>query len=294
MPRISDRILRCVVYIYPDEESASSGDAKGGTGFLICVPMRDAPDVAHLFVATAAHVVGQTEAPCVRVNRADGGFETFPTRRDAWIWHPDGDDVVLLPFDLDLNVHDAKCIPAEWILSMDIVNQLDLGPGEEVFFVGRFKYHDGRDNNQPSVRFGNLAIMPVPVRDPRRGISQESFLVEARSLSGYSGSPVFVYLPAMTARPSFTLDELTRRTLERQGYGPVLLGVDWAHLRDTEAVRSTPNDEPMSEGWYVHTNSGMMAVVPAWKLVDILETSAAQDAMQRDREQWLEKRKDES
>jgi hypothetical protein len=52
------------------------------------------------------------------------------------------------------------------------------------------KFHEGRQKNSPTARFGNIAQMPnEPVIIKR--FEQECFLVEARSIGGYSGSPVF-------------------------------------------------------------------------------------------------------
>src|SRR5260370_1057024 len=66
--------------------------------------------------------------------------------------------------------------------------------GGSGFLVGRFVNHEGRQKNSPSVRFGNLAMMPGEPVYHKHSESQgeESFLVDIRTISGYSGSPVFV------------------------------------------------------------------------------------------------------
>lgn len=116
--------------------------------------------------------------------------------------------------------------------------------------VSRLMGQDGIQKNQPSVRFGNISMMPMLVEHPR-GIKQESFVVESRSLSGHSGSPVFVY--------------------DVRKKGEVwLLGVDWGHHRTYEKVREGGTKKPVSEGYVVRSNSGMMNVVPAWKVQDLL------------------------
>jgi hypothetical protein len=68
-----------------------------------------------------------------------------------------------------------------------------LGPGDEVCMIGRFISHDGKEQNHPSVRFGNISINAAGLRHPE-GYLQESFAVDMRSMSGYSGSPAFVLL----------------------------------------------------------------------------------------------------
>ncbi len=59
-----------------------------------------------------------------------------------------------------------------------------FGPGEEVVMLGRFPGYDGAQENKPAARFGNLAMgTTVPIEHPWR-FTQESFLVECRSVSG--------------------------------------------------------------------------------------------------------------
>jgi hypothetical protein len=65
--------------------------------------------------------------------------------------------------------------------------------GEEVVMLGRFLGYDGADENKPSARFGHLAMAAtVPINHPW-GFTQSSFLIECRFVSGFSGSPIFIY-----------------------------------------------------------------------------------------------------
>jgi hypothetical protein len=50
-----------------------------------------------------------------------------------------------------------------------------------------------------------------------------------------------------------------------------LLGVDWGHLPIHEQVKWPDDKAPVNEGWVVESNSGQMAVVPAWKLQELLD-----------------------
>jgi hypothetical protein len=94
---------------------------------------------------------------------------------------------------------------------------------------------------------------------------QESFLVEVRSLPGYSGSPVFGYVAIPPQGKQMTPGErpnLAGMTLR-------LIGIDWCHLRDWTGVVQA--DEETRTGDKVALNSGMAGVVPAWKLTELLE-----------------------
>jgi hypothetical protein len=131
------------------------------------------------------------------------------------------------------------------------------------------------------VRFGNLAMMPwEPIKNELSGIEQESFLVEARSLSGFSGSPVYVY-------NHLSIDEDGTFTLEISDRC-YLLGVDWCHLSGTEPVRDQAG-ERLADGSFVRQNSGMMGVIPAWKLVELLNT----EEVLKVKRDWQESRKTE-
>src|SRR5262249_35512833 len=92
---------------------------------------------------------------------------------------------------------------------------------------------------------------------------QVSFLIEARSIAGYSGSPVFWY-----DKPAERKIDLTKR-----GF---LLGVDWGHVDCAGDIvdifdKETGRKNPKLEGRY---NSGMMGVVPASKLEECLDDPA--------------------
>lgn len=73
-----------------------------------------------------------------------------------------------------------------------------------MFVVGRFVNAEGRQKNLPTLRFGNIAQSPQEKIKQDRvfgSFEQESYLVEARTISGYSGSPVCVLLDPAWKRP---------------------------------------------------------------------------------------------
>ncbi len=69
----------------------------------------------------------------------------------------------------------------------------DLGLGDEVFLTGLFHSHHGRQRNIPIVRAGNIAAMPEEKIHTDKFGFIDAYLVEARSIGGISGSPVFIY-----------------------------------------------------------------------------------------------------
>ncbi len=162
----------------------------------------------------------------------------------------------------------------------------DFGPGDEAALIGRLITHDGRQQNKPVVRFGNIAMLPDPAEpiDLGGGRTQLGFLVECRSLSGFSGSPVLAYLSPQ--RPS-------GMTLIGTGGRPVLLGIDCAHLPFWSPVCERQDRGTAIRDMWVETNSGIAVVVPAWRLAALLnEPHLVRDREEEDR-QLGEKLRDE-
>jgi hypothetical protein len=291
MPKISPTFLQSVVYLYPDADSAERGERAGGTGFLVGVGPDKDEDVGRewvrderalnsaqasgawaLYVVTAAHVVRKGN-PVVRMATWKGETRVLDLPLDAWYMHPDGDDVAVCPIGLADGHNQIAFLPVSFVLSEEARDFQKFGPGDDVFFVGRFMGHDGKQRNTPTARFGNIAMSkPEPILNEESGVMQESLLVELRSLPGYSGSPVFAYYPAPMVRLDKPDEEGGKpmRGFEFQGINSVwLLGVDWCHLYSEEPVRQ-PDGTRVSERSFVKQNSGMAGVVPAWKLLELL------------------------
>jgi hypothetical protein len=311
MPRIPKPVLECVVYLYPSRGDAEHGDQAGGSGFVVGVDggrngwdgwvspwsmpfwddgMSGQADENFLYAVTAAHVIYPGKSPVIRLTTERHGTQVLDEPPSAWIRHPDGDDVAICPIGVSAQHLGVPFIPESVFVTKRAVESGGVGVGDDAFFVGRFVSHEGRQRNAPSARFGNISMLPEdPVRHPGFQIDQESFLVEMRSLSGYSGSPVFVYSSSISLRETIKGSEARReakRSVQPRGYRePKLdeqvearyqalsdvhfLGVDWAHLKGQQAVLDGSGD-PVADGWYVEDNSGMMAVVPAWKVSELL------------------------
>ncbi|RYD70054.1 MAG: serine protease [Verrucomicrobiaceae bacterium] len=246
MPRIPDEHLDVSVYIYPSVPDAEQGKRIGGCGFLMSVKSALLPGYI-IYAVTNRHVV-EDGGWCVRVNTADGGKDVFELDDRNWIFHPDGDDVAICQMPtMPAARFKYRTLGEENLLTKELMHELNIGPGDDVFVVGRFINHEGRQRNRPVMRFGNIAQNPAePIRQSS-GFEQESFLIEARSISGYSGSPV-----VMGLSPEFKRPDRPALIMRRTGYR-ILVGVSWGHLVDEDGE-----------------NTGMMPVVPAWKLRELL------------------------
>jgi len=104
---------------------------------------------------------------------------------------------------------------------------------------------------------------------------QEAFLVESRSISGYSGSPVFVYGPTETETriPPDYYDSYEARDTYVTSITDLVgnlafLGIDCGHAPD---IRKVVNSQGIPHpDWRIDINTGMAIVIPAWRLMDLL------------------------
>ena len=304
MPRIRDEYLDCVLYLYSSEADADEGARSGGSGFWIGVLAQPFPPYQTWFpyAVMNRHVI-EGGATVIRLSTLDGQKRIIPTIEKDWVFHQDGDDLAVYnPNSTELDLRDCKFnfVPRHTLIDKSTIAYLNIGPGDEAFVVGRFINHEGRQRNIPSARFGCIAQMPwepIP-QDRQHGQSpfmQESFLVEARSIGGYSGSPVFVYIPIFSDRTGvedwYPPNDLTKLVEKEWGntkaHGPWLLGIDWGHLNDWSPVYNA-SGRPINPGhpqdMQVKANTGMMTVVPAWKLAEMLDGELFSDKRRQEME----------
>jgi hypothetical protein len=232
--------------------------------------------------------VFETSTPVIRLNRIDGSVIGYVTNQADWTLHPDGDDIAVLP--IPMNRSEIRCMsigPSRFV-TQQLIEDEDIGIGDDTIMVGRFIGHDGRQRNTPAVRFGNIAMMPHEKIKTTTGFEQGGFLVELRSMPGYSGSAVYIYSPNtmqdMSARrggqdmaplSDYNLfgpnaqQHINLMDHKMTPKGPYLLGIDFSHLNKNVRVRDAA-DRPHPEGWFVRENAGMAGVAPAWKIAEVL------------------------
>lgn len=261
VPRISDDFIDCCIYLYPSLKDAEDGAKIGGSGFLVSFE-DGTPGAGFVYAVTNRHVVEGGNST-LRLNTTDGKIDIIDLDERNWFFHPAGDDLAVYRIPkLDPALHRYRTLGVDdHFISEKIIEEYNIGPGDDVFVVGRFINQEGKQRNNPSVRFGNIAQMPLePIIVSRASgdFAQDSFIVEAKSIGGYSGSPVFVGMNPTLLRP------------ERNGVTSnraYLLGVCWGYIKDWSAIY---DDCGRETGSMVQSNTGMMAVVPAWKLTELL------------------------
>jgi hypothetical protein len=265
MFRVPEDILNCSIYLYGSEEDAENGRHSGGSGFLVGIPSEIFPAAGvYIYAVTNRHVV-EGGASVVRMSRNDGGVDIVQFKPTDWLSHAT-QDLSATPLEMSVEHHAPAFLTPKMMVTRDVVKERNIGPGDDTFLIGRFVYADGGIKNEPSVRFGRISLNPSqPILQPT-GSRQESFLVESHSIGGYSGSPVFVFHHPMAIRLGTEPFDLKKGTL------PIyLLGVDWGHLPTKWQPLVDNEGHPHPDGWGFRQNTGIMGVVPAWHVLDLLD-----------------------
>lgn len=199
--RIPDVVLHCVVFFGIRKDGK---ERLAGTGFFIAAPSKAVPSLSHTYITTAKHVIVALEQKVlegwqafIRINLKNGSYHDVPFKENTtWTYHPaepDSVDVAVRPWGPPEQVAQFVPIHVDIFLTEEGVRNLEVGIGDEVFFPGLFTMIKGTKKNMPIVRMGNIAMIPDEKVVQSRAFGLiDAYLVEARSIGGFSGSPVFV------------------------------------------------------------------------------------------------------
>jgi hypothetical protein len=306
MPRVSDDYLDCVAYLYPSRPNAEGGMQQGGCGFFVAVPAGaleplEAEPVEevfkaylgpqsdpwlkhpHLYIVTNWHVANENYF--VRITTKAGQSTVIQVQN--WKRHSKS-DLAVSPIEWSKDwelAYQFKVIPHSVLLSQSIACQLDCGIGDDTFCVGRFIGHEGRQRNLPVVRFGHIAMMPHESIEVRGVGAQNVFLIESRIIQGYSGSPVFLSIPPWELRENH--EQTLRHALYERRYPTFtdprngipyftkLLGITVAFTEDILDPKIG--------------RTGMMAAIPAWELLELLNSDDLRERRKHELDRWRRK-----
>jgi len=200
--QINSDLLRSVVFICEGPQVGASTPVPVGTAFVVA--LEPTPGIARRwkYLVTAAHVLDDIVSSdktdgyiWIRFNGKDGQLRTESTRASDWIHHRDrGADIAALRWPLQDDIGDHVAWSMAVQLSDDLIQEFQFGPGDDVYLIGLFAPVEGKKRNIPIVRAGNIAAMPAePIFLPKRRAAASVFLIEAKSMGGLSGSPVFAH-----------------------------------------------------------------------------------------------------
>ncbi len=290
MSRVHNQYLDSVCFLYPSKTDAEKGTTYGGSGFFIAAPF-STNSRNHYYIVTNKHVI-QHGNLTVRLETTNNDFAYWESEKRDWLLS-DTDDLAIAHWVPGPNI---KYRPIQRggdyteFLEKDWISPDGFGSGDDVFMIGRFVTHEGEQISIPTVRYGVLSISStVSILNDATNQNQESLIVEARSIKGYSGSPVFI-----TRIPVSHDDEKERHDALRHLFGPFLLGINWGYnvLPIEAKILNKKTKKPTGkELLQLYTNTGMMNIVPAWKLVDLLESKQATDQQQQIEEEDIMSRK---
>jgi hypothetical protein len=147
------------------------------------------------------------------------------------------------------------------ILTPKIIAEEFIGVGDDVFMAGMFTRHLGDSLNRPIVRVGTIAAMANEAEKiyTSRG-HVTAYLVEARSIAGLSGSPVFVHMAPL--RP---MDDGTVRPSHKKVH--YFLGVMQGHHVTSDPTDAISEDKEAPGDM----NTGIGVVIPAMHVLELID-----------------------
>jgi hypothetical protein len=180
-------------------------------------------------------------------------------------------DLALIPFAATNEMgFESAYMEEAGILTDAIMKSRNVGVGDLCYAAGLFRYVTGSERNLATVFSGNIALMTtseIPIWNPykKRVEHVEGLLVQGQGMQGASGSPVLV-------RPTVQIAGAMGDGEPISAFMPLnelrLLGVlqgAWFLPPDAN-LRAEMNAQPGDT-----VPAGMQIVVPASKLIDLLE-----------------------
>lgn len=194
---VPDQLRKCVVFL--GYQLASGEYRMAGSAFYIGRVKGDSKKADPVYLVTARHVIDSIkhkgiDAVDARLNLRTGECDWLKIPMDAWFTDPSDPtlDVAIVKIGVS-DQCDHLVLPYGMEVNDAVIQENEVGLGDEVFVVGLFRHHHGARRNIPIVRVGNLASMGEENVTTSLG-DMDALLVEARSIGGLSGSPVFLNL----------------------------------------------------------------------------------------------------
>ena len=283
--RADDRLRKCIVFVGMGNQFRF---VPYGTGF---VSKTKIADVSFQEVVTAKHVIDRIPSKVIalRVNTKNGPATVVQTERKDWLAHPNSSiDLAVCPTKMSFDQFDFLHLDImNHRLTPEIIDQQHVGVGDDVVFPGLFLQHLGETRNIPIVRTGTIAAMPEGEILTDTGYVV-AYLIEARSISGHSGSPVFFQLPSSRILENGTI-------VESRGKANYLLGVVIGHVA-VESVeemvtlfRDEANTSEEDAKWVAEViaplNTGIGIVLPIDRVIEAIDemTETRRQVVDRER-----------
>lgn len=271
MPLLPPLLRNTIAFIYRNKRDAEAGKNFQAVGFFVRMP--SAGTEGQTFFVTNWHVLRDigVEKFVIRMNTTEG-FTTIPLARSdfaasaAW-------DIAAAHFPAsDPNLEFAYIAPSnmlqDWVGDF---SKVWVGAGDDVVMPCRIvSTTQYKTRNITILRFGNVSLSPEH--------EEMAFIVEMRSIAGHSGSPVFYY--DMGLHLHGVRDQAPQFN--------TLIGINRGHLPNYDEVVSSMDIAKKTVGkkppkYYAVTNMAMSQVIPAWKILELLQSAKLQKRQSEDR-----------
>lgn len=266
---VPDELRKCVVFLA--FQKADGLTHLAGTGF--CVHRSVSKFRRYQYLVTARHVIDGIrdlglDRVLIRLNIEDGRSTWLESSLRDWVFHPSEPevDVAIVRITI-LEPMDHASYPLESIVTQEFLRENSIGPGEEVFVTGLFVHHFGLSSNIPIVLAGNIAALPIEKVQTEKGLI-DAYLVEARSIGGISGSPVFLHMGLVRHVDGQVRFLQASTSTNLIGSSVYLMGLVHGHFGSKESDLDTSSLDSGSD--HDKINAGIAIVVPIWKVIEVV------------------------
>jgi len=286
MPKVPARLPDSVFFLFADIKSAPIG-----TGFIVARHSKNffGSNAEHYYAVSNYHVVKEAGAlgSNIRLNTNNLGSRFLEFKPDDWIHQMAGDDLAVIDITDQLEDQDRFWAVGEHLFFNEFrLKASAVTLGENAFMIGLLVGRGGEQQNIPHARFGNLAGLATEeqlVKQPT-GLLKASHLVDMRSRTGFSGSPVFIY------RTHY--DHLDRVASGHGGFhlseDPFLdmflglLGVHCGQIPEEIPAREMKGQAHLT----LAMPSSITIVVPAWRITELLNDPRLEEQRTAREQRW--------
>jgi hypothetical protein len=273
--RVPDELMKCVVFLGYKKHGIFSAH---GTGFYLY--KLGAKDWSFLYLVTAKHVIDGIRTKgdgrvVIRYNTKEGKASYCYTDISQWFYHQDDYEVDIAVASIAIpDDSDHRTFPVAGIVTSHTMEKEGIGVGDEVFLSGLFEHHQEETRNFPIIRVGNIAGLPKEKFPLKHFGPADVYFIEARSIGGLSGSPVFIQPDVPRFRnededPGYSGGRHRSYLYQRPFY---LLGVAHGHVGEKTQDRVL--------------NVGIAIVIPGIKILEALNQEKVIEGEQQFKKRW--------
>lgn len=294
---VSENIRKCVGFILIEQfkpDMKTKYYQSIGTVFFVTKPIGEGRSRA--FMITARHVIENAAKKGIKAFhirswgksqstiRVNDQLVTAPfhmtSKLENWKFHHD-ETVDAAYCSVHASLRSPSTIGTEQFATQEDIDNGYVQLGNDIIITGLFSYHQGDNTLEPIVRVGNIAMLPRDKILTRGFGKMEAYIIEARSIGGLSGSPVFLHQHRIwtdnNTQPDF--EELNQKINE----GSIAPSLQWGsrfrflgliHGHWDEEITADNLVEDVSGG---QINVGAAVVVPAKNIFAMIDSAQVRE-----------------